>query len=628
MSQNRSFTEYVADRFENELWESVETIINENPERLALNLRKVKTIDTVELQEINVEHVWTNDLPGMEISFDVAVSAEMEVRERDYHYDVSELAYKWFIVRFKGSLESDLNDAVITYKDVYSSKSRQKTPLDDALVPIINTEQLEEVADRILDKYYKDAKQQPIWVNPQELAKRMGLNVQEFHISRDSSIFGRIFFRATTTEIYDPLTDEMVPMDVSERTVFVDPDVFFQINLGAFNNTIVHECVHWELHRKAFALARLYNKDLAQIGCKVAGGIVEGKWDSTDWMEWQANSLAPKIQMPLSMFKQRTEELITKFRRETDQYDVVDIIQPIIEQLHTDFAVSKLAAKIRLVDIGYDEAIGAFVFIDGRYVQPHKAAPGFLKRNQTFSIPVQDAAILTYTSPHFREIITKGGYVYVDSHFVINHEKYITRDASGTTVLTHYARNHMDECALVFDLFIKSAIGERYHSECFLNQDKASPVVFDYRFTGGYENANKAKQLKVLKEVREQEAELCLTLPDDYMVAMRQAMEWRGKMEGIKMTAVEIAKRAEINESTVRRILNEYTGGTVNTFILFCLALHLPYRASRKIIDNCPHHLIMTNKNHQWYDFALQIWYGLPVEEVKNRLAAVGADPL
>ena len=129
MPQNRSFTEFVADRFENELWESVETIITDTPERLDLNLRKVKTIDTIELQEIKVEHVWTDDLPGMEISFDVAVSAEMEVRERDYHYDVSELAYKWFIVRFKGSLENDLNDAVITYKDVYSSKSRQKNPL-------------------------------------------------------------------------------------------------------------------------------------------------------------------------------------------------------------------------------------------------------------------------------------------------------------------------------------------------------------------------------------------------------------------------------------------------------------------------------------------------------------------
>lgn len=74
-------------------------------------------------------------------------------------------------------------------------------------------------------------------------------------------------------------------------------------NLGKVNNTIVHECVHWDLHRKAFELERLYNKEASRIKCQVAGGVEENSWTATEWMEWQANALTPRIQMPMAMFK-------------------------------------------------------------------------------------------------------------------------------------------------------------------------------------------------------------------------------------------------------------------------------------------------------------------------------------
>lgn len=72
--------------------------------------------------------------------------------------------------------------------------------------------------------------------------------------------------------------------------------------------------------KKAFALARLYNKELTNIVCKVVGGIAGNNSDRNgiDWMEWQANTLTPKIQLPKNMFKKYVEGLITKYRRELD----------------------------------------------------------------------------------------------------------------------------------------------------------------------------------------------------------------------------------------------------------------------------------------------------------------------
>ena len=54
--------------------------------------------------------------------------------------------------------------------------------------------------------------------------------------------------------------------------------------------------------------------------CKVVGGIAGNNSDRNgiDWMEWQANTLTPKIQLPKNMFKKYVEGLITKYRRELD----------------------------------------------------------------------------------------------------------------------------------------------------------------------------------------------------------------------------------------------------------------------------------------------------------------------
>ena len=163
-------------------------------------------------------------------------------------------------------------------------------------------------------------------------------------------------------------------------------------------------------------------------------------------MEWQANALAPRIQMPLGMFKTKAFELIKEYRRKLNTDEIIDVMEPVIEELATFFCVSRLAAKIRMVDAGYEEAIGTFTYIDGRYVRPHRFKKGILNRNQTFSISAEDAAIQGLASPELRSLIRDGSYLYVDAHFVLNHPKYVTVNLFGETVLTDYARTHMDEC--------------------------------------------------------------------------------------------------------------------------------------------------------------------------------------
>ena len=76
--------------------------------------------------------------------------------------------------------------------------------------------------------------------------------------------------------------------------------------------------------------------------------------------------------MPLNIFKTQASKTIKKYRDMMGKYDLIDVIEPVIDDLAIFFGVSRLAAKSRMVDAGYEETRGAFIYLDGKYVTPHR----------------------------------------------------------------------------------------------------------------------------------------------------------------------------------------------------------------------------------------------------------------
>jgi hypothetical protein len=622
MAGNRSFTDYIANRFYSELFSAIQDYVTENSEDLDLKLYRVQNIGGIELSDIEVKFLSVNDLPDMKIEFEVVVEAELEVRESDYHYDESETCRPWFLLKCSGDLDCNLDDFKISSVNLYTSKNKQARPMSDSLVPIIQKEQLEIIATDFLRRHYPEALKSPMAVEPQKLVKNMGLNMIVKNITKDFSVFGQIYFHDCEAEFYDEESDKTVKTQVNARSIFVDPKAYFLRNLGAVNNTIIHECVHWDKHRKVFELERLYNNSATQIKCQVAGGVKDNNKDATDWMEWQANALAPRIQMPLSTFKTKAFEYIKQYRLELGTDEIIDVMEPVIESLATFFCVSRLAAKIRMIDAGYEEAVGTFTYIDGRYVKPHRFKKGALQRNQTFSIGAVDAAILSVFNLELKSLVKDGSYQYVDSHFVLNHQKYLTQDENGITILTQYALTHMEECCLVFDLSIKSGCKERYHSECFLNRDESSNIDFNITFCNGYEHSTPEKKAKILADTIAEEMRIYSELPRSYTKSLQMVLEWR------KVSFRELETRTMLNEKTIRRIVNGETQGSINSLVLICLGLNLPPIISRHIIDNSPCSFNYNDKNHQWYNFVLTHQYTKSMDEIRGFLQSYGADPL
>lgn len=626
MAQSRSFKEYITNRFYNELYDAVSSFLEQNHRDLGVSSRLVRTIDRAEISDINVKCVFVDDLPGMKIAFDVLLEAEFEISETDRHTDRYDEKTQWFKVSCTGDLSRNLDDFSISAIEEYNSKNKQQNPMSDSLVPLIKSEQLEEVAKDFLERYYQEALYKPMAIDPDILAKRMGLSIQLKHITSDFSAFGQVFFTDCGTKYYDKENSELKSIQVKGGTIFVDPDAYFLRNLGSVNNTIIHECVHWDKHRKAFELERLYNENATQIKCQVVGGIKDNKTRlATDWMEWQANALAPRIQMPFTQAKIKAGELIREYLRRFPGSELIDIMEAVIDELALFFRVSRFAAKIRMVDLGFEEAIGTFTYIDGRYVKPHSFKAGTLKRNQTFSISERDAIVESALTPSLREKIQSGNYLFVDSHFCINDAKYIAYDEHGQAFLTDYARRHIDECCLVFDLTIQrsaNSYGKDFYTECVLYRDATSDIIFEAHYSDSKINNDVDAQAKAILAYNKELAEVMQNLPGGFSGALKYLMKWKDK------TVEALSGDCCLDPKTIQRMRNnEAYDTTIETIVAICIALQLPPAVSDVLINRSAYSLGVSEK-HLTYRFLLNSCYTKTIYECNSMLQRLGFDPL
>ena len=412
---------------------------------------------------------------------------------------------------------------------------------------------------------------------------------------------------------------ELVQTSVSARTIFVDPKAFFLRNLGSVNNTIVHECVHWDLHRKAFELERLYNSNATRIKCQVVGGIKGNGRDATDWMEWQANALAPRIQMPLSTFKTKAFEFIKKFRAEMGTSELIDVMEPVIDALATFFCVSRIAAKIRMIDAGYEEAVGTFTYIDGHYVKPHGFRKGSIKVNQTFSLSAQDAAVERIVNQELRALTDNGDYLFIDNHYVYNAPLYVRAGENGKLDLTDYARSHMDECCLVFDMTVTSKVADKYHTECFLNREP-SDITFEIKYHNGYQIAPQERQVAMRKKQQEEYIAIRKQMTDNPEQCMELLLKWR------EMNYTDLGLEIDRDPKTISRTVKGETTPKVETAALICFGLHLPPILSEKLMEvlNCK--LQPMKMEHQWIKEALLLKYPEPLWAIQEYLAPYGVE--
>lgn len=236
------------------------------------------------------------------------------------------------------------------------------------------------------------------------------------------------------------------------------------------------------------------------IQCQItANSIDSDKWKAVDWMEWQAKGVAPRILMPARPTRLKADQLLAVYGGADDAS--IAAYENVIDELAELFDVSRQAAKVRLMDLGYPKAEGAYPFVDGQYVRGYSFEAGALDKNQTFTIPYADLFKAYCFDREFKKLIDSGQFIFADRHLVLDNEKYIARDQSGNATLSEYALSHMDECCVVFSKgysYQSKYQGARYYTQFMRN---AAPVEnqVEYSFELNAHNKTLLEQIKNAK---------------------------------------------------------------------------------------------------------------------------------
>ena len=562
-----SFTTLVRERFYNDIIAEIE---------LYCRLEKVD-IRPVSIKKVIVRK---HDVDEQNLYFDVILDCVLLKDETEKHIEMVVDAFFDLDEEF-GAVHTRC--ACPTWKNF-----NRKAMLPDNLVPAITKKELDAFAKRMINALYPRASEHAVPISINQVTRRLGLTVLDAQLDSDGDILGKIFFEDASTIITDPVSGIMHIVPVSAGTILVNTPAGKIPDERIRNNTILHECVHWILHRPAFLLAKLWNQNCSAIACRRQTSSAHRVWTDMDRMEWQANALAPRMLMP----DWATRFIASGWLRRYERLSPILRMEKTIDQLGRHFNVSRQLAKIRMEELGYEDAETAFSFYDRRqHTISFENATRELTRNESF-----------------QEILSSGIYAYVDNCFVIRDSKFIYRDDFGNLHLTQYAKAHMAECCLAFAarrINREMQYGMlRYHveDETFINGSAINAEAF-------------SKQAQTIMGIMEK-------LPTSFGGTLCEHMKRKG------VTVEQLAERCMQDGRTISRYRNSpYPGITLSGVVALCIALKLHPILAEDMIRKAGYVLI-ASPEHSAYRMLILTMTNSSIYECNEVLATMGIRPL
>lgn len=568
------------------------------------------TLSDIEIQ--NVVHI--EQVDDGAISFSVIVSCDIE-------HSISStgrvsFTEKWLDVRCKVLLGVELTDfEIININECEQQEDSDNDKYSGELVPIISRDAFENEATKFLEKYYPLALQEPVAVPIRKIAEDMGLSIiEDSLLSSELDIFGLVVFE--DGNIKDK-NKNIVIRNAKRGTVLIDPRVYYERTLGTVNFTIAHECFHWYRHQPYHALMKMLgaNDELGKIiQCSIGNNAKDSeKWKAVDWMEWQANGVAPHILMPTNTAKIKISELIEKYHIHFDGTDGY-LIEEMISELADFYGLSKQAVKMRIREMGYAKIDGAFTYVNGQYVTPFSFDASALSDNQSFTISSADLFKAYCLNKDFRKAIDTGRFVYIEGHVCLDNEKYIVR-SDEQIKLTQYALSHIDECCFVFDKgysYESKYQGQKYYTQ-MMYKTPEQPNAQEYSFELNAHNKILLSQIQGASK----SANAMRLYPGAFSETLVQLMKER------KLSNKKLADASLVGERTIQRLRNdEEYPTTVQTVLGLCYGLKLSVPEAEMLVGKTDFNIKPTNPQNYAYRCALSACAENSIYEINEMLEA------
>lgn len=576
MVQYKDFSDYMESNYLDEIMKELQCFIISHKDSFESD--EILYVKWIELSDAFVKGVTFKDLGNNKLEIRTSIEAEVDIQGKGRCGYESFAESGIYNVFFEAKLENGLHNVRITEVTEYDKNvyDRDKS-LSQNLVPYMYEEDVDKHAENFLQRYCPEALLQPMQIPVYDIVTKMGMRM--YYAPMEEGVFGKTYFGEEYVKVYSDFTQqEVTEITTTPGTILINPNVFFMYNVGTANNTIIHECVHWDRHRRPFELQRLLQGEYNHISCEVVETYsgMGADADALKWMEWQANQLAPRILMPAKMTICKMESLQNKLYAEFPEMREAERFEKAVEELAQFFQVSVLAAKIRLVELGYDQAQGVRVYSNEHYLPPFSFPKGTLKVDQTFVIDEKNAVYVIFMNPMLRNLFFEGKIVYANSMVCLNTPKYIEASELDYPILTDYALEHVNECCFIFNRKYSgdASYSDTYYRRCFLCRDINSETFIEAE----YDPENKDNQSKEQREAELSKvvtfskglSELLQRLPGGFGQTLREHMKRKDINEE------ELSDRSHLSTVTISKYLNhEEENRKYENVLAICIGLNL-----------------------------------------------------
>jgi len=582
----RSFKNYIIENMKEDIYKKAWNFFDDNIEMICNKCGAKENIADISNKKFTIQKkditLKTINEAG-EIEYFVCVNSEFDLCYENGGKKRSNIQLG---IKCRSDLDIAYNH--IEIDKIKIDKYKENSFVSEELIGYFREAYQNTLAEKILKKYYNWDGDSDIKVNPDILAENMGLTIIEKGIEKDFSIFGQIYLDKTTAKLYDVENDKYVFVDIEPKTIVIDPRIEEYRGEGSKNNTKIHECIHWILHRNAI---RFMGNQL--LSCNVKNAI-----NKVTSIEQQAESLTPKILMPQSKIESKAKELLDQNKIKGKEANIF-VLEKVINQLSDRYGVSKSSVRLRLFELGYNEVLGVLNYVDGEYVPAHCRSDGAMSKDKTFCISESDLLYQRAFSPKLNKILNEESYVYAEYHLCKNMDKYVRIANDGDYVLTDYARTHMEECCIEFDIFYQSSEDELPYG-VVLNKGKKRTEAGIIVGLGDSRNRIIHKNIY----------DISRKMPKDF----NEALKFLKKL--FRYTEKDITNKIFMSETNFRKLLKgEIKEVQLNTVVSICIAMNLPPEISFLLVKSAG----LGFKDTEEHTMLKTILYGLsPVEVIRD----------
>ncbi len=497
--------------------------------------------------------------------------------------------------------------AVLDEKDALAAQNPSAIRMDKYLLPVLRETDYPYLAKWILARYDLAKENAPL--DAEALAERMGLKRLCGKFVEDD-VMGEIYFNYGHATMIDPDTGDVRDVEVGPCTILLNETAC--ASRGAYNVTLLHECAHHLLATKHFLLQMMGGPSLCSYLCRKKSRERRQTGDGlspVDIMEIQANKLPGYLQIEEKSGRAKAAALLTSYSGRS-----LEKMSRLIRDMSELYATTQTVVRTRLQTLGFREVCGIFQAANGRFVPAYVSD---LRDGQTYTIDHSDALREYATNEVFREILDSGEYVYAEGHFCRNAPRYVRADRAGDMRLSAYAREHMAECCLTFEVLYgngrswqggvlqKGRIGKR--EVRYVGRDGKSPV------TAEGETFRKR-------------------IADEYRVTAMLRMSFNDMlvrlMDVKKVTIARLAEDTGLSDETIKNMRNDPKRHfSIESIVAICIALHLSPDISRQLIESSPAKF-MSSEEMSAYRYVLLHCYQQEVSRVNRFLVEAGYRPL